>query len=79
MRGQRDRGSSGFGLLRLCDPVPLPQRLRLLCAAKRVERIGGDAGAVLGPGMIFTKNFAMRSEGIFAERQRFCRMLDEKQ
>ena len=34
-------------LLKLREPVPLPQRLRLLGAAKRVERVGGDAGAVL--------------------------------
>jgi hypothetical protein len=25
------------------EPIPLSQRLRLLCAAKRVERAGGDA------------------------------------
>jgi hypothetical protein len=33
------------------DPIPLPQRLRVLCAAKRVKRGGGDAGAVLGQGV----------------------------
>ena len=31
-----------------CSAGPLPQGIRLLCAAKRVERIGSDAGAVLG-------------------------------
>lgn len=29
-----------FALTR--DPIPLPHRLRLLCAAKRVERVGGE-------------------------------------
>ena len=33
-------------------PIPLAQRLCLLGAAKRVERVGSDAGAVLGPGVI---------------------------
>jgi hypothetical protein len=34
------------------DSIPLPHRFRLLCAAKHVERVGGDAGAILRPGMV---------------------------
>jgi hypothetical protein len=35
-----------LGVLRPRDPILLPQRLRLISAAKGVERVGGDAGAV---------------------------------
>src|SRR5262245_49888601 len=59
VRGQPDRG---LGLLRLRDPIPLPQRLRLLGATKRVERVGGDAGAVLGPIVIPSKNLVVSGE-----------------
>ena len=38
-----------LGLLRLGEPIFFPQRLRLLRAAKRIERVGSDAGAVLSP------------------------------
>jgi len=41
--------SGRFGLFRLREPILLPQRLRVLAAAKRVERVGGDAGVVFGP------------------------------
>jgi hypothetical protein len=46
-----DGASCGLGLLRPREPILLPQRLRLLCAAKRVERVSSDAGAVFGPRM----------------------------
>jgi hypothetical protein len=45
---QPHRGSRGLKAIRTRDPILLPQRLRLLRAAKRV---GGDAGTILGPGM----------------------------
>jgi len=48
VRGQPDRGSRRLRVLRTRDPI---QRLRLLGAAKRVERVGSDAGVVLGPRM----------------------------
>ena len=32
--------------------ILLPQRLSVLRAAKRVERVGGDAGAILGPRVV---------------------------
>jgi hypothetical protein len=43
--------------------MPLPQRLRLLCAVKRVECVGSDAGAVFGPGVIPSKNPLVSSQG----------------
>jgi hypothetical protein len=39
----------------------LPQRLRLLGAAKRIERFSGDAGAVLDPGVLQAKGRRRRS------------------
>ena len=48
VRGQPDRGSRRLRVLRTRDPI---QRLHLLGAAKRVERVGSDAGVVLGPRM----------------------------
>ena len=54
-------------VLRGRDPIPLPQRLRLLCAAKRVERVGSDAGAVLGPGVVQAKQLGVSSESGLAE------------
>src|SRR5262249_12946433 len=53
VRGQPARG---LGLVRLRDPIPLPQPLRLLCAAKRFERVGGHAGAVLGPRVVASRD-----------------------
>src|SRR5262245_3445091 len=35
--------------------TPYRQRLHLLSAAKRVKRVGSDAGAVSGPGVILSK------------------------
>ena len=61
------RYQGAFGLLRLRDPIPLPQRLRLLGAAKRVERVGSDAGAVLGPGVVPSKGLVVGGEGGLAE------------
>jgi hypothetical protein len=49
---QLDCGSGGLVFVRTHYTIPLAQRLRLLCAAKRVERVGGYAGAVLGPGLV---------------------------
>jgi hypothetical protein len=42
--------AEAFRVLRTRDPIPLPQRLAS-SEAKRVERIGSDTGAVLGPRM----------------------------
>jgi hypothetical protein len=33
------------------NSTPHRSRLNLLCAAKRIERVGCDVGAILGPGM----------------------------
>ena len=52
--------AKGFQSLR--EPIPLPQRLRLLGAAERVERVGGDAGAVLGPAVVPTKSLVVSGE-----------------
>jgi hypothetical protein len=41
------------------ERIPLSQCFRLLCAAKRVERVGSDAGTVLGPGMTPSKNLVV--------------------
>ena len=40
--GLPDIGSRRFRVVRTRQPIPLPQRLRLLRAAKCVERIGGE-------------------------------------
>jgi len=50
--GQPDRGSRGLRGVRTRYSILLPQRVRLLSAAKRVERVGSDAGAVLGPAVV---------------------------
>jgi hypothetical protein len=68
------RSQGGFGVLRLREPIPLPQRLSLFHPAKRVERVGSDAGAILGPGVIPSKNLVVGGEGGVAERQRFGRV-----
>ena len=65
------RSQGGFGVLRLREPIPLSQRLRLFHPAKRV---GSDAGAILGPGVIPSKNLVVGGEGGVAERQRFGRV-----
>ena len=53
-------------VLKSREPIPLPQRLRLLRAAKRVERVGSDAGAVLRPGVVSSKNLVMVGKSLFA-------------
>src|SRR5215831_18478549 len=65
-----------FACLR--DPIPLPQRLRLLRAAKRVERVGSDAGAVLGPGVVPSQHLVVSSQSGLAKSERFGRLADEK-
>jgi len=40
--------------LRLWIPQPVRKIKRLLCAAERVERVGGDAGVVSGPRVVPT-------------------------
>jgi hypothetical protein len=54
--------------------MPLPHRLRLLWAAKRVERVGGDAGAVLCPRVVMSQSLVMAGKSFLAERERFVRM-----
>ena len=51
----------GALVIRTRDPVPLPQRLRVLGAAKRVEGVGNDAGAVLGPRVVRSKSLVVSS------------------
>jgi len=43
------------------DAIRLPQRLRLLCTAKRIERVGSDAGAALGPGVVSSQCLRLSS------------------
>src|SRR5262249_58778071 len=66
-------------VLRTREPISLPQHRRLLCAAKRVERVGGDAGAILGPGMVASENLVVSSESALAKSERFSRTTHEKQ
>ena len=60
----------GLSVLKLREPIPLPQRLRLLCAAKRVERVGSDAGGVQlrphmpGAGQLRLHRYADRSDDV---------------
>jgi hypothetical protein len=49
----------GHQVIRTRDPVLLPHRLRVLSAAKRVEGVGSDAGAVLGPGVVQAKHLGV--------------------
>ena len=53
------------------EPKPLPQRLRLVRAAKGVERVGGDAGAVFSPGVVWAERLVVGDEGGLAESQSF--------
>jgi hypothetical protein len=53
------------------DPIPLPQRLHLLCAAKHVERIGSDAGAVLGQIVVSSECDVVCAESGFPQGERF--------
>jgi hypothetical protein len=65
-------------VLRTREPISLPQRLRLLGAAKRIERVGGDAGAVFGPGVVPSKSLLVGSESGLSKGERFGRMADKK-
>jgi hypothetical protein len=55
------------------DPISLPQRLRLVRAVKRIERVGSDAGAILGPRVVSSKNLIVSSESVLAKSERFGR------
>src|SRR5262249_25146206 len=66
------------GRSREAPRLPLPQPLRLLCAAERVECIGSDAGAVLSPGMVSSKSLVVCGKRGFAEGERFRWLADEK-
>ena len=55
--------SGGFGFLRLSDRILLPQSFRLIGATKRVERIGSDTSAVLGPGVVPCRGLRARCRG----------------
>ena len=72
-------GSRGVFALNSPKSIPLPQLLRLLCASKRVERIGGDAGAVFGPGVMASKKLFVGGERGFAEGECIGGEADEKQ
>ena len=58
-------------VLRERDAILLPQRLRLIGAAKRV---GSDARTFLGPGVVPSKKFVVGGQRGVAERQRFGRV-----
>jgi hypothetical protein len=63
--------SWGLRLVGLRDPIPLPQRLRLLCATKRVERVGSDKGAVLCRTVVWPQNLIIMGKSFLAERKCF--------
>jgi hypothetical protein len=73
VRGQSDRASWGLRVVRTRNPIPLPQRLRLLGAAKRIERSDTDARAVLGPSVVSSEDLVRGGEGGLAEGERFSR------
>src|SRR5262249_33892886 len=50
------------------NAIPRPQRLRLIGAAERIERIGGEACDVLGQKMV-------GAEGLLADRQ--CALVEQ--
>lgn len=58
-----------LGFLSPRQPIPLPQRLRLLCAAKRVERVGSDAGAILGLCLSWSEELAVIRESRLGESE----------
>jgi hypothetical protein len=58
----------------LREAVLFPQRLRPLGAAKCVERVGSDAGAFLGPGVIPSKSLVVGGESGLADGERFGRL-----
>jgi hypothetical protein len=68
--GPLTRRSGGTRLLRRREPIPRPQRLRLLGAAKRVECIGGGAGAVSGPSVVPSKHLLVTSESAMGKDKR---------
>ena len=61
------------------EAIFLAQRLGLLGAAERGERIGGDAGGVPGPGVVRTIDALVRRERSPGELQRFCRAIRHQQ
>src|SRR5262249_34027706 len=61
-------------LIRTRHPIPLPQPLRLVCAAKRVEGVGGDAGAGLGQRVILSKSLVVCGKRGLTKGQRFGRL-----
>jgi hypothetical protein len=70
--------SEDLGFSGPARPIPLPQRLRLVGAAKHVECGGSEAGAILGPGVIPSKNLVVCGESGLAERERFGRRTAEE-
>src|ERR1700722_13920151 len=65
IRSCRRRSSFGLGL----DAIALAQRLCLLGTTERRERIGSDAGGVLGPGMLATECLLVAGKRGLAERK----------
>src|SRR5262245_13523829 len=53
------------------DPVACTHCLRLIRAAERTERIGGDAGGVFGPGVVRAVDALVRGERKLSEPKRF--------
>jgi hypothetical protein len=56
------------------DPVFLPQRSGLLAAAKRVEGVGSDAGAGLGPRVLLAKSIMVSSKCTMSKRDCLLRL-----
>ena len=54
------------------DPVFLALCLRLLGTTERIQRIGDDAGRVLGPGVISSERLVVGRERGLAEPQSFA-------
>src|SRR5262249_23765975 len=61
------------------DLIPFPQRLRLLCAAKRVERFGSDVGSLTGEGVLPSKAVEVRGESRLAKTKRPVRIVHDKE
>jgi hypothetical protein len=53
------------------DPIAFPQRCGLVGATKRFERVGGDAGAVFGPGVVGAESFVVYANRSFGDSDRF--------
>jgi hypothetical protein len=62
----RTTGSWSILLLNRRDPIPLPQRFRLLRAAKRIERVGCDPGAGLRQRVVWPKSLVMVGKSFLA-------------